>query len=152
MAPCSRCTGIILEMWPIPWMAPKFAQSWSLILYHFVDTSTLFRIFLNSVTQLPEHRGAPAMQSPSSWEHIAVHSTYLGASGNIWKHRCGCSELFSYSLITLKPFYILLIYDTKWLSADYWWWMRVVSNTESELSSLQPFTEPDNPSSWVSST
>jgi len=38
-----------------------------------------------------------------------LHSTYLGVSGSMWKDLCGCSELLSCSVVTSKPFYILLM-------------------------------------------
>ena len=59
MAPGSRCTGILSEMWPIFAIAPKFAHPNSLIWKHFEDNYTLFGIFLDCVPQLPEYSGAP---------------------------------------------------------------------------------------------
>jgi len=59
MAPGLRCTGILLEMWQILPIAPKFAHSNSLSWKHFEDNYTLFRIFLDYVPQPPEYSAAP---------------------------------------------------------------------------------------------
>jgi len=114
MAPGSRCTGVLSEMWPIHPIAPTFAYPNSLIWKHFENNYTLFRIFLDSVPQLPEYSAPPVKYSRSTWEHIALHSAYLGASGSIWKDQCGCSELLSCSVMTSKPFYILLMLPPEW--------------------------------------
>jgi len=122
MAPGSRCTGILSETWLILPITPKFAHPNSLIWKHFEDSYTLLRIFLDSVPQLLEYPGAPVKWSRSTWEHIALRSVYLGASGSIWKDHCGCSELLSCSVMTSKPFYILLMIPSQspwWLRATY---------------------------------
>jgi hypothetical protein len=59
MAPGLRCTGLLSETWPILPIAAKVAHPKSLISKHFEENYTLFRIFLDSVAQLPEYSGAP---------------------------------------------------------------------------------------------
>jgi hypothetical protein len=110
MAPGSRCTRKLLETRPILPIAPKFAHSNSLIWKHFDHNYKLFRIFLDCFPQHQEYSGAPVKESRNTWEYIALHSTYLGASGRIWKNQYGCSGLLSCSVMTFKPFYILLMY------------------------------------------
>ena len=109
MAPGSRCTGILSEMQPILPIATNFEHPNSLIWKHFEGNNKHFRIFLDSVPQLPEHLEAPVKYSQSTCEYIAFHSAYLRASGRIWKDQCGCAELLSSSVMTSKPLYILLM-------------------------------------------
>jgi len=59
MAPGLRCTGILSETRPILPIALKFAHPNSLIWKDFEDNYILFRIFLDSVPQLPEYSEAP---------------------------------------------------------------------------------------------
>jgi len=114
MALGSSCTGILSVMRPIPTIAPKFSHPSSLISKYFEDNFTLFRIYFDSVPQLPKYSGALAKLFRTTWEHIALHSAYLGASGSICKDQCGCSELLSCLVMTSKPFYIFLMHVWVW--------------------------------------
>jgi hypothetical protein len=53
MAPGSQYTGVFLEMQQILQIAPKFAHPNSMIWKHFEDNYIPFRIFLDSVPELP---------------------------------------------------------------------------------------------------
>jgi len=139
MAPGLRCTGIVLDTWPILPKALTFAHSNSLILYHFDNNYTLFRIFLYSVPQLLQHWGAQGLLSRSACEHITFHSAYLGASGSICKAQCGCS------VNTSKPFYIWLMQTHNITALGEH--LKVPSITArkciSKLTWLQPAIAPD---------
>jgi len=58
MGPGMRHTAILSEIRPILPIAPKFAHPNSVIWKHFEENYTLFRIILDSVTQLPVYPGA----------------------------------------------------------------------------------------------
>jgi hypothetical protein len=59
MEPGLKCTGVLSKTRPILPIAPKFAHSNSLIWKHFEENYKLFRMFLDSVPQLPEDSRAP---------------------------------------------------------------------------------------------
>jgi hypothetical protein len=109
MAQGLKCIGILSETRPILPIASQFAHPDSLIWKDFENNHTLFRILLDSFRHLLEYSGTPVKSSWSTWEHIALHSAYLGVSGRIWKDQCGCAELLSCSVMTSKPFDILMV-------------------------------------------
>jgi hypothetical protein len=91
MAPGLRCTGLLSETWPILPIAAKVAHPNSLISKHFEQNYTLFRIFLDSVAQLPEYSGAPVKLSQCTFR---AHRFPFSLSGSIWEHLEGSVWLF----------------------------------------------------------
>jgi hypothetical protein len=65
MAPGSKCTRVLSQRRPVLPIAPKLAHRNSSIWKHFEDKYALFKIFLDSVPQLPEYSAAPVKKSRS---------------------------------------------------------------------------------------
>ena len=107
MAASLRCTGIVLETWPILPIALKFAHSNISILKQFEDNYTHFRILLDCV---PRHPGALRITCEVFSEHRGAHRVASSLPGSIWEHMEGSvwlfrvAELFSYDFPTILHF------------------------------------------------